>query len=230
MASFDGQFRGSQDFTASTAITVGQAVSAGSLVAATVQHYKATQTLLSITDTKGNSWSPADSVASGAVDVGTVPACSIAWSFITTPLTTSDTITVTTSSADGVSAIFGCYSGLISFDRHAGQRVTIDTAQTSGNTPATSQASELLVGVHTYFNQAVTWTPNVPWLQVGATYFPITDYVLVQQYQIVSTVGTYASSGTTSGNVTGWNGIVTFAAAGGVNVPVVRHALGAGRW
>lgn len=231
MASYDGQFRGFQDFVASTAITVGQAVPAGSLVVATVQHYKSTQTLTGITDTKTNTWTPADTVASGSTGVGTVPACSIAWSFITTPLTTADTITPATSSADGVAAIFGVYSGVTAFDKHAGQLVAFDTAQTSGNTPATAQASELLVGVHTYFGQAITWTPDSPWQQAGTSYFPITDYVLIHQYRIVSVAGPYASSGVTGSPLTGWNGIVTFGASpAGVNVPVSRHALGAGRW
>lgn len=87
------------------------------------------------------------------------------------------------------------FSGVTAVDTSAGATATA-TAFSSGTAPATSQASEILIGtVGAESARTPTWSAGWTALPVLAV---SSDY-LDTAYQIVTTTGSYAATGTIGG-------------------------------
>jgi hypothetical protein len=109
------------------------------------------------------------------------------------------------------------YSGVAttsSLDQTTGQHQLSASSYSSGATGSTTQADELLLGVHHVNDTSTTWTPDSGW----GTVVRQTDGSFHQhqvQERLVSSTGTYASSGTASGTISTVGVIATFKAAAG---------------
>jgi hypothetical protein len=165
--------------------------------------------VVACSDTKGNSYSiNADVTGSGRLFI-----CS---AHNVTALTSSDTITATYPSFSGIStASANEFSGLAS----AGAVDRTSTASgnsanpSSGTTATTTQASEVLFGAIAY--------NNTPTFAAGGGYNVVGQVIggsgagqknLYPEYQIVSSTGGYAATGTMTPGQQWWAAIVTYKA------------------
>lgn len=127
------------------------------------------------------------------------------------------------------------YSGLDttgSFDKSSSKLPqTTGSTYTSNSTATTSTADELLLGIYYTYSTAPTVTPDSPWSSIfesnqnGFIYAGVSD-------QTVSATGTYAFTGSVSGNATQDGvAIATYKAAGGGGTtpkPKLLSSLGVG--
>jgi fibronectin type 3 domain-containing protein len=148
-------------------------------------------TAIPVTDTAGNSYVVGRDVNDGSAGDRTVV-------FVSTKvkaLAAGSTITLTYPSSAETHVSVDEFSGIAGIDTSAGATSTTSSFS-SGTTPATSQASELLIGaVGTESGAAPTWS-------AGWTVLPVLslsgDY-LDTAYRFVTTAGGYAATGTISG-------------------------------
>jgi hypothetical protein len=144
-----------------------------------------------VTDTAGNSYFVGRDVNDGSAGDRTVV-------FVSTKvkaLAAGSTITLTYPSSAETHVSVDEFSGIAGIDTSAGA-TGITSSFSSGTTPATSQASELLIGaVGTESGAAPTWS-------AGWTALPVLslsgDY-LDTAYRLVTTSGGYAATGTIRG-------------------------------
>jgi hypothetical protein len=148
-------------------------------------------TAIPVTDTAGNSYVVGRDVNDGSAGDRTVV-------FVSTKvkaLAAGSTITLTYPSSAETHVSVDEFSGIAGIDTSAGATGTTSSFS-SGTTPATSQASELLIGaVGTESGAAPTWS-------AGWTALPVLslsgDY-LDTAYRLVTTSGGYAATGTIAG-------------------------------
>jgi len=148
-------------------------------------------TAIPVTDTAGNSYVVGRDVNDGSAGDRTVV-------FVSTKvkaLAAGSTITLTYPSSAETHVSVDEFSGIAGIDTSAGATGTTSSFS-SGTTPATSQASELLIGaVGTESGAAPTWS-------AGWTALPVLslsgDY-LDTAYRLVTTSGGYAATGTIRG-------------------------------
>ncbi len=171
-----------------------------------------------ITDSKGNTY---------AIDVtkddpGNHRTARTATAQLTNALASGDTITIPWTGFTNVVAASHEYSGIATssaLDKTASALTSFGTTHSSGNTAATTQADELLLGVH-LLAANVAWTP-VTDTAVTDTFGTSFTAKLIIQYRIVAATGTYASSGTTAAGQDTIDEIATYkgaAAVGAQNV------------
>jgi fibronectin type 3 domain-containing protein len=147
--------------------------------------------VLSAKDTAGNTYAVARDVNDGSAGDRTVVFAAI--NVQTLPAGASITLAYPSSAETHVSV--DEFAGITGIDRSAGASATT-TAFSSGAAPATSQASELLIGaVGTESGAAPAWSTGwtaLPTLAVSSDY-------LGTAYRIVSATGGYAATGTIRG-------------------------------
>lgn len=172
----------------------------------------------SVTDTSGNTYTRTVNFAQGG---GTTAV--LAWTVVTTPLTTSSTITVTPSGSASAAIDVQRFTGVAAspLDQSAAAGVAGGTAIGSGSTPTTAQADDLLVGVSALNPSTASVTPQV----VSPVWSPTTteDQVTIgasgkrrlnTYYRNVAATGAYAYNATAGATiVTTAAGIVAFKAA-----------------
>ena len=191
-------------------ITVGVAgVAAGSTVVLAIGTNSATATITGIVDSNINTYT----VHKTQANVGNVESSYLASGDIDVALVNGDTITITFSSGVGVVAYADEWSGLAAspIDRTASGNSGFGNSHTSGSTATTTQADELLIGVHVH-NQAATWTATSSFNLIHEGLGVTAGRRLAYQYRIVSATGAYASTGTTDNNTDTANIIGTFTA------------------
>ena len=216
-------------------VTTGQAVAQGNTLIVVGGRYvnAAGDTIASVTDSKGNTYT---------VDVagfnmgGSNCQVGVASGYMTTALTASDTVTIQWTNAAATSYFFGQlveYSSVASTtpkDQTAnatGFRTQADGI-TSGATPTTTQADELLFGV--LFVQSGTET-----ISAGASFTMRTQsawgggsFVMGVEDQVVAATGAYTATGSwVTGNQTEGAIIVTYkaaAAGGAVTYPMLERS------
>lgn len=193
----------------SVTITVASAgVAAGEsiIVAVTASTFSGA---VGCSDTKGNSYS----VDADVIGAGRLFVCS---AHNVTALTSSDTITATYPGFSGVStASANEFSGLAP----AGAVDRTSTASgnsanpSSGTTGTTTQASELLFGAIAY-NSTPTFAAGAGYTVQGQVTggSGAGQKNLYPEYQIVSTTGSYAATGTLNPGQQWWAAIVTYKA------------------
>lgn len=188
-------------------VTVATAPGAGNFL---VLRGSGSVSVTSVTDTKGNTWTidkaagatPLPFLASTKQDVGT--------------LTTSDTITVTYSSAsNNRSAIIDEFSGVMASPLDQTQTAAgAGTSRTAGTTAATTQANELVVGCFVIGSAETSFTP-------GAGYSSFTTPFLgglSGEYKIVAATGTQNPTATGGVSATSRGVVATYKLASGQNV------------
>src|SRR5207302_1889110 len=115
-------------------------------------------------------------------------------------------VTITFAAKETATAVVAEYSGLASvspFDQTASNNQFGATAYTSGTTPATTQATEVLFGLHMNRSTNVgTWTPAGGFATVLEADNPTSKHQFQVQDQFVTTTGAFASTGTHSTAVT----------------------------
>lgn len=212
-------FRDFAEFASSKAVTVpGGGVAAGSLVVVAVCAMDAAS-LSSVADSAGNTYTveaATDAVGSGPTEIGA------AWSILSSPLTAGQTVTPTISSGVGLQAIVAVFSGVTATsprDQVASQSTDFTSSHASPSVN-TTQADEVLIGVHGYrSNGTNAWTATGSFtVPTNGDYDPTAYAKLVLQYRIVSSTGSYASTGTTNSDTKVANAIVTFKADTGAAV------------
>ena len=154
---------------------------------------------VSIKDSAGNSYVLARDVNDGSAGDRTVVFVGVN----VKALPAGGSITLTYPSSDETHVSADEFAGIAAIDTSAGASATT-AAFSSGSTPATSQASELLIGsVGIESGKAPAWSAGwtaLPTLSVSSDF-------LGAAYRIVTATGSYAATGTTSGQ---WMaGIVT---------------------
>jgi hypothetical protein len=173
-------------------------------------------TVSSVTDTKGNSYSVRQTQAGS----GDNRAIVVVSGYMTSALTSSDTITIDDANSDGCYVNASEFSGLApsSFDKSASQRVNFDSSHTSGPTSAIAQDEELLLGAHMVASSTDAWTATDAFsVSQTDTIFGASSR-MVTQYKIVAAIAAYASTGTTTGSNTTLNAITTYKADTGLAV------------
>lgn len=168
----------------------------------------------SITDSASNSYSihSATRITLGGT------AQLICSGYLTTGLTSGQTITVTLAAAVG-GAVEACeFSSVASssaFDKATAASIAFDTAFTTGNTATTTQADELLFGINFANSNARTFVPTGSFTEItDAAYF---SWRMQTQYRVVSATGAYASTATADSATAGLASIATYKAALGVD-------------
>jgi fibronectin type 3 domain-containing protein len=148
-------------------------------------------TAIPVTDTAGNSYVVGRDVNDGSAGDRTV----VFVSAKVKALAAGSTITLTYPSSAETHVSVDEFSGIAGIDTSAGATGTTSSFS-SGTTPATSQASELLIGaVGTESGAAPTWSAGwsaLPVLSLSGDY-------LDTAYRLVSTSGGYAATGTIQG-------------------------------
>jgi titin len=146
---------------------------------------------LSVKDTAGNTYAMARDVNDGSAGDRTVVFAAIS----VQALAAGASITLTYPSSAETHVSVDEFAGITGIDTSAGASATT-TAFSSGTAPATSQASEVLIGsVGTESGAAPAWSTGwtaLPTLAVSSDY-------LGTAYRIVSATGGYAATGTTRG-------------------------------
>lgn len=205
-------FTGLDDFSAVVAITVPAAgCAAGNLLVVSVGGYTEGTTLTSVTDTQTNSYSvialPVTTFTSQSISIG------IAYSILGTSLVSGNTITATFTGANGIAATVDEYSGITPsspLDQNTSQLGSFGSSHTSGSV-TTTQADELLVGFHV-FPTGRSWTPTGSFNE-NTEFDPFAFQVQQTQYRIVSSTGSYASTGNLSASQVEIGAIATFKGA-----------------
>jgi hypothetical protein len=181
--------------TAKTTITIPvgtPGVTAGhTLVISMLLSSTSTTAAITAKDTAGNTYTLARDTNDGSAGDRSV----IAVATSVTAIAAGGSITLTYSSAAETHITVDEFSGITAIDTAAGATGTT-AAFSSGNTPATSQASELLIGsLGTESGTAPAWTAG--WTALPA--LNVSGDMLGTAYKFVTTTGTYAATGTTSG-------------------------------
>jgi titin len=179
--------------TTTNTLTVGSPGVAGghTLVISMLLSSTSVTATVSAQDTNGNTYVIARDVNDGSAGDRTVLMVAVS----VKALTAGMSITVSHSSAAEVHLTADEYAGVTGLDTSAG--ATASTASfSSGNTPATSQANELLIGVVGLESGktpvwSTGWTALAP-LSVSSDY-------LGTAYRTVTASGTYAATGTSGG-------------------------------
>lgn len=197
---FHSNFVGRVQFTSGTssgavnsfAVTLPNSSTAGNCLIAAIS--VDTQTVSSVTDNKGQTWTQAAALSlptSGHIYMYYVPNSLAGVTTITV------TLGVLTTSAMCVVAAeyFGVNSATPLDQTSTNSQTTNVTAVTSGSTATTSQAIELLFGMH-YTRQAASdaMTPGTGWTSITAT--GGNGDQMYAQDQIVTATGAYASTAT----------------------------------
>ncbi len=176
----------------SLTLTAGRTVAAGDSLLVSVL-LSSTQTgTVSATDTKGDTFSVVGDMTDGSSGDRTL----ILAAFGSRGLATADSVTLTfpTSAEHHVSV--DEYSGISALDQHAAATGAASTPFNSGTTPATTAANELVFGVVGAEGGAS------PVYAAGYTALPVlavsTDR-LASAYQITTHTGTFAASGSATG-------------------------------
>jgi len=146
---------------------------------------------VSAKDTAGNSYAVARDVNDGSAGDRTLVFTGVG----VTALAAGASITLTYPSSAETHVSVDEFSGVTGIDTSAGASATT-SAFSSGTAPATSQASELLIGaVGTESGSAPTWSAGwtaLPTLSLSGDY-------LDTAYRLVTTTGSYAATGTIGG-------------------------------
>jgi len=194
--------------TTSMAITVTAAVAVNNTILVTLVCQDTTPTV-TVTDTGGNTYTSDANITDGSNRsfVFSAP--------VTTALTTSSTITVHFSpSTSYISASAFQVSGLISVSRQDQTSTASGTtaSMSSGTTPTTTQAGELLFGTFgVYISGTPTFTAESGWTALTSD---VSTLAVYPEYRIVSATGTYAATATLSITPHDWSAaIVTYQAA-----------------
>jgi hypothetical protein len=163
----------------------------------------------SVTDTKGNTWQIDSTQANTSV-----ASTSIASVYLTTALTTSDTITVTLSGTGTFrGGLLEEYSGLTTTswkDVNAGNTGADSTSMTTGTTAATGQANELTIEAFCLQATATSFTKDTNY----SNFTTQIDGRMGGAYRILTSIGTQNATGAFGNTGTNWAGaIATYKAA-----------------
>src|SRR5207302_832483 len=119
---------------------------------------------------------------------------------------TAPVVTISFVAKETATAVVAEYSGLLNvapFDQTASNNQFGAISYTSGTTPATTQATELLFGLHMNRSTNVgTWTPAGGFATVLEADNPTSKHQFQVQDRFVTTTGAFASTGTHSTAVT----------------------------
>lgn len=169
-----------------------------------------TDTISSIGDTSG-----VNIYASAVENAGNTERGVLWWSVLTNSLTAGQSITAVVPSNDGIwiAAEFSGIAAASALDRTQNSSDATTVSHTSGATLTTTQADELLVGLHVCDNASNTFVATGSWIQ-NEQNVEFGTLVISMQYQIVSATSTYESTAdSTPGGVSANNLIATFKAA-----------------
>jgi hypothetical protein len=163
-----------------------------------------------ITDSKGNTYT---------VDINQNSASHVVTAFVgsayaTTALVNGDTITITCNTSVVSYCLATEFSGLANsswFDQKAGAQQAFATSWTTGSTPTTTVANELLIGMFVGTGNE-TNTPTGTFAGGGEDnlWGTGTGLMLMTSYAIVSATGAYACTGTISAADYGATAITTY--------------------
>lgn len=192
-------------------------------------HDDNTNAVTAINDTAGNTYAQAvindDNAANRHV--------AIWYAYMTTGLSAGNTITLT-QVASHAGCIVGEFSGITSvtpLDKTQQGDTVSGTSHTTGLTASTAQADELLIGVHGTMAGTAAFTNTGSWIRDAAmTQTPFGVYRVSMQYQIVSSVGTYESTGTTAGATAYGQVIATFEGGEVIPTPLQSGDVHSGRF
>lgn len=180
--------------TTSVALTLANAVSSGDTVIVATSWGASNGGTLSVTDSRGNTYTKAVSTALGGTNSIMV---SVFFSNLTTGLQVGDAITFhTTSSVNGVTVGAYDFSGLqvSPLDQTAATSGTNTSANpSSGSTATTTAASELLFGVLCSSIGSATAGTGFTSLDTNTV---VSGHDFYTEYEVVSATGTYAATWT----------------------------------
>src|SRR5207302_3197874 len=170
----------------------------------------------SITDTQGNTY-VRDAAFAGAPNRLSI------WRASNITGGAVPVVTINFVAKETATAVVAEYNGIASvspFDQTASNNQFGATSYTSGTTPATTQATELVFGAHMNRSTNVgTWTPAGGFATVLEADNPTSKHQFQVQDRFVTTTGAFASTGTHSTAVTITSLIATYKAAGAVAPP-----------
>lgn len=217
---FTNAIKGGNGFSNHIDLTVpGGGWASGSLVVVNATSEDFATDISNVTDTRGNSYT--NIPAAGGTNGGDGLVRTY-YSVLATTLQSGDLVTVTAAAANGVQAIAAAFTGTGASPLDQSTNLREGSAETtphSSGSVTTTQADELLVGCHLYrSNGTNTWTPAGSFTVPTNGDIDNDGYVRsILQYKIVSSTGSYDSTGTTSGSVSSRNCISTFKASLGVD-------------
>jgi parallel beta-helix repeat protein len=189
-----GRVAGNAATGTSTSLTLpsGRTVATGDALLVSVL-LSSTQTgTVSATDTQGDTFSVVNDITDGSSGDRTL----ILAAFGSRGLSTADSVTLTFPSSAEHHVAIDEYSGISALDQHAAATGAASTPFNSGSTPSTTSANELVFGV------VGTEGGAAPVYAAGYTALPvlaISSDRLAPAYQIVNHTGTFAASGSVTG-------------------------------
>src|SRR5207253_2597147 len=208
------QVSGATVFATTLPINLGKTTTGNTLLVAIETNNDVAVT--SITDTQGNTY---------VKDVGfaAAPNRLSIWRASSITGGAAPVVTITFAAKETATAVVAEYGGIASvspFDQTASNNQFGATAYTSGTTPATTQATEVLFGLHMNRSTNVgTWTPAGGFATVLEADNPTSKHQFQVQDRFVTATGAFASTGTHSTAVTITSLIATYKAAGAVAPP-----------
>lgn len=172
-----------------TSCTVTVAVTAGQTACIGANASGSSSIVLSVADTNLDTFTP----VAGPTSAGGIRPWGEIWCGQMNATNASEVFTITSSIKENMGGMVEVFSGAWILDQHASATGGSGTSASSGNTPTTTQASELLIGYITgQSSGGFTITAGSGWTGAQTP----SGWTGTLEYQTVSATGAYAATGT----------------------------------
>lgn len=217
----------SKSSASTLAITPSGTIAAGNFLRVDYCGSTSGSSISSVTDTQGNTYTVL------ADNAGSTSRTAIIGSILTTPLTASDTVTITLSAASGIrDATLNEYSGAtLTEDVADVSAAGTSTTPSVGPSAATTNANDIVLGLFACSNAttAVTFTPGTGFTagQSVTTGTTGSNRTLNTEHKIVAATGTQTADGTYNASFA-WDAteVILKAAVTGITITVPSPAAG----